>query len=106
MKMAEAAIEWVPAWWSDGEAPRGSVRVAQKKPGWSIWQACWLDVGRPLFWQSARKPSENERVLQMLLDFHAMVVRDGIDPQTLHGEMLKVEEYRQHIVEDIPGAVQ
>jgi hypothetical protein len=104
MKMSEAAIEWVPSWWSDpaeGVEP-GSVRVARKGRSWWRGAPFWLDVGSPSF--PDRDLTDVERVLQMFLDFHAMVVRDGIDPQVLHAEMLKVEEYRQQIARDIPGA--
>jgi hypothetical protein len=65
----------------------------------------WLDIGSPV---GIGKPpdagTDGRSVMQMFLDFHAMVVRDGIDPQALHAEMLKVDEYRQHIARDIEGA--
>jgi hypothetical protein len=104
MKMADAAIEWIPSWWSEGDAPHGSVRVARKEPGWFIWRACWLDIGNPLFWSGKKPPTETHRALQMFLDFHAMVVRDGVDPKVLHSEMLKIDEYRRYIANDIDGA--
>jgi hypothetical protein len=104
MKMSDAVIEWIRSWWSEPEEPHGSVRVIPKERDWSIWRACWLNIGHPLFLSGKRKPTETERVLQMFLDFHAMVVRDGIDPKTLHAEMLKVDEYRRCIAKDIEGA--
>ena len=47
---------------------------------------------------------EDRKVLMMFLDFHTLVVRDGIDPQAAHREFLKIDEYRRRISPDIPGA--
>jgi hypothetical protein len=51
-----------------------------------------------------RKLEGEEAALLVLADFHAMVVRDGINPQTAHKELCKIDEYRQYIAADIPGA--
>jgi hypothetical protein len=45
-----------------------------------------------------------EKVALMFIDFHTLVVRDGIDPQAAHREFLKIDEYRQRIAQDTPGA--
>jgi hypothetical protein len=47
---------------------------------------------------------EMEQLVQLFIDFHTMIVRDGIDPQTAHREFLKIDEYRERISPDIPGA--
>ena len=39
----------------------------------------------------------------MFVAFHAMVVRDGIDPQVVHTAFLEIDEYRA-IVGGIGGA--
>jgi hypothetical protein len=39
----------------------------------------------------------------MFVAFHAMVVRDGIDPQVAHTAFLEIDEYRA-IVDGIGGA--
>jgi hypothetical protein len=39
----------------------------------------------------------------MFVAFHAMVVRDGIDPQVVHTAFLEIDEYRA-IVDGIGGA--
>ena len=39
----------------------------------------------------------------MFIAFHAMVVRDGIDPQVVHTTFLEIDEYRA-IVDGIGGA--
>jgi hypothetical protein len=48
--------------------------------------------------------SEHEQATQILIDFHTMVVRDGIDPQRAHQEFLKIDEYRRLITRNIEGA--
>lgn len=45
-----------------------------------------------------------DRVQQMFIVFHTLVVRDGIDPQRAHREFLKIAEYRRKISADIEGA--
>ena len=48
--------------------------------------------------------SLSEKVMMMFIDFHTVVVGDGIDPQNAHREFLKIDEYRKRISPDIPGA--
>ncbi|MBI2240313.1 MAG: hypothetical protein HYU59_05855 [Magnetospirillum gryphiswaldense] len=45
-----------------------------------------------------------ERETLLFVDFHTLVVRDGVDPQRAHAEFCKVVEYRKRISPDIPGA--
>jgi len=51
-----------------------------------------------------QEASDAERLTMMLLDFHTMVVRDGIDPQVAHRAFLEIDEYRRVIAPDIEGA--
>ena len=44
------------------------------------------------------------KAMRLFLDFHALVVRSGINPQDAHREFLKIDEYRRRIDRDIPGA--
>ena len=39
------------------------------------------------------------KALMMMIDFHKLVVRDGIDPQAAHQQFLKIDEYRR-LVDD------
>jgi len=43
------------------------------------------------------------KAMMMFIDFHTLVVRDGIEPQAAHREFLKIEEYRKRISPDIGG---
>jgi hypothetical protein len=40
----------------------------------------------------------------IFIEFNAMVVRDGINPQEAHRAFLAIDEYRTHIAPDIDGA--
>ena len=52
---------------------------------------------------SFAEASDSERIIQMFVAFHAMVVRDGLDPQVVHTAFLEIDEYRA-IVDGIGGA--
>ena len=45
-----------------------------------------------------------QSVAAVFIEFHTMVVRDGIHPQVAHAEFLKIDEYAETIALDIPGA--
>lgn len=45
-----------------------------------------------------------EAIAQLFIDFHTIVVGDGVDPQETHAAFLAIEEYRATISPDIPGA--
>jgi hypothetical protein len=51
-----------------------------------------------------RKGPLANKVMKMFIDFHTLVVRDGIDPQAAHREFLKIDEYRKRISPDTPRA--
>ena len=69
-------------------------RVGWTRPFASCFGACDL---------SFAEASDSERIIQMFVAFHAMVVRDGIDPQVVHTALLEIDEYRA-IVDGIGGA--
>ncbi len=47
---------------------------------------------------------EWQRIAMLFIEFHTLVVRDKIDPQAAHEAFLAIDEYRQKIALDIPGA--
>jgi hypothetical protein len=59
--------------------------------------ACYVD---------RREMTLAQKVMMMFIDFHTLVVRDGIDPQAAHREFLKIDEYRNRISPDTDGAAQ
>jgi hypothetical protein len=51
-----------------------------------------------------RKASDLRRAMLMFIHFNTLTVRDGLDPQKVHGAFLKIEEYRQRIAPDVMEA--
>lgn len=93
MKYADAMIAW---------EPNGAIKVGPwpDTAGWSeafplTSGACYAEVRKMTGWQA---------VAMMLLDFHAVVVRDGVSPQAAHEAFLAIDEYRARISPDIAGA--
>src|SRR6202166_2890155 len=81
MKLAEIMYAWTPATW-ESSPTAGQVRVGvhPDRVGWtrpfaSCLGACDL---------SFAEASDSERIIHMFVAFHAMVVRDGLDPQVVH----------------------
>ena len=51
-----------------------------------------------------RQMSSDQQVAQIFIDFHTLVVRDGVDVQAVHRAFLKIDEFRRSIAPDILGA--
>ncbi len=47
---------------------------------------------------------DERKVMMMFIDFHTLIVRDGINPEAAHRQFLKINEYRCRISLDIKGA--
>ncbi len=98
--MSEYTIDtWMVAW-NPGEP--GSVEVG-------CWPdltglSCRLDFTTGCCELVRHKWPEDRKVMMMFIDFHTLIVRDGVDPQTAHREFLKIDEYRRRISPDIDGA--
>lgn len=87
-------VGWNPVGWG-GKWVDGSVEVGPwpDKTGWSdkyrfTTGCCWLERSS---WGCT------EKVLQMFIDFHSMIVRDGIIPADAHLEFMKISEYRSRV---------
>lgn len=48
--------------------------------------------------------SYEKQIMMMFIDFHTLVVCDGIDPQAAHRQFLNIKEYRRRIARAIDGA--
>lgn len=51
-----------------------------------------------------RQANFESRKAMVFIDFAHLVVRDGIDPIKLHHLLLDIEEYRDGVSNDMPGA--
>lgn len=69
--------------------------------GGEVDVVAWPDVEGACF-SATDKLNSDEVVAQVFIDFHTLVVRDGIDPLKAHAEFMKIDEYRERISEDIP----
>lgn len=50
----------------------------------------------------AKSASEADNKIQMLLDFHHAVVRDGVPLDQVHAAFWNIDEYRQCMARDVP----
>lgn len=103
MKACSAVIVWTPDSEGIPEESRGKVEVR-------TLQSC-RDWTKPAYSRSCgailreiRSLRGDESVMRLFIDFHTLVVRDGIDPKTAHEAFLAIDEYRQRIAYDISGA--
>ena len=99
--LKEIMIAWTPVGFED-RTTCGGVKVGRwpDKTKWSdgylmTCGACDFD---------RQKMSKHELEKMMFIDFHTLVVRDGINPKDAHKEFLKINEYRKLISPDIVGA--
>lgn len=86
---------------SSDSPPIGAVKIGPwDKKGW--WDAYESSGG--CCDEDYRNGDLSYKVMLMFITFHTLVVRDGIDPQILHREFLKIGEYRRRIAVDLDGA--
>lgn len=103
MRAYEALIAWTPkSWESDRWIPGCKVGplTHADDPDWT-WPYAFTGGAAYL---DRRKLQGHESVKLLFVDFHTIVVRDGVDLQAAHEAFLAIEEYRQTISRDIAGA--
>lgn len=100
MKAKEALISWTPNADDINRSVKGQVDVRHpvylggEKERDHLYNSGSSCIER-------RKLEGREAALLVLADFHAMVVRDGIDPKVAHKELCKIDEFRAYISPDI-----
>jgi hypothetical protein len=57
--------------------------------------ACYLEIHRM---------PKAAQIARLFIDFNTVVVRDGVPVEAAHREFLKIDEYRDYISPDTPGA--
>lgn len=103
MKASQALIAYTPSTWSVGST------VGQVKIGPLLgeddadWTAPYAYTGGAAF-TATRDLPEWQQIAMLFIEFHTIVVRDGIDPQVAHAAFLAIDEYRERIAPDVPGA--
>lgn len=106
MRATKAMIAYTPTFWLDGpkSKTRGQVQIG---PLLNAGDADWtkpyaFTVGAKDIARRHYPPDRSRAAL--FIDFHTMVVRDGIDPQVAHRAFLLIDEYRNAISPDTKGA--
>jgi hypothetical protein len=91
MKAIEAMITWEPA---DSGGPGRVLVIRHADPDYGRSEDLGLQMSMGSCDAEWEEMSDRDRVLQLFLQFHSMVVYDGIDPQIAHREFSKIDEFR------------
>lgn len=104
MKGTQALIAWSPT--GDDSPSAGRVEVgrlvASDEPDWT---APYRYTGGAVYVRR-RKFGPAESTAQVFIDFHTLVLRDGLLPAVVHEAFLAIDEYAEGISPDIRGARQ
>jgi hypothetical protein len=106
MKAHEAVIVWTPRLKKDRYLTKdysdtiGKVRIEK---GGGAWTLAYSHSGGACM-ATVEAMRGIKSIVRVFIDFHTVVVRDGIDPQVAHAEFLKIDEYAEHMSPDIRGA--
>lgn len=107
LKAQEALIAWTPArepwldWTASGQIKVGPLLPDRYAPDWTKPYACTGGACETRI----QKMRGMKSVAQLFIDFHTIVVRDGLDPKHVHEAFLNIKEYRERISPDIDGAL-
>lgn len=108
MKTKDALIAWTPDQeWHGDDPSRGRVEVGPLLTDgvrdWTLHPFRYDMTGGAAHVDRRTMPAW-QAIAMLFIDFHTMVVRDGIHPQVAHEAFLKIDEYRERIAPDIAGA--
>ena len=103
MEAREALIAWTPAHLAN-DPTAGQIKIGLLlSEGDRDWTAPYASTGGAAYKERRTLPDDTS-ALMAFVDFHTVVVRDGIDPQVAHQAFLAIDEYRERISPDITGA--
>ena len=95
--------DWMVAWTPD-EPETVEVGPWPDRTDWSCRPGHRLSFTTGCCELARHEWPADRKVMMMFIDFHTLIVRDGIDPQAAHREFLKIDEYVRRISPDIEGA--
>jgi len=102
MPMAEALIAWTPSDW-DRYPTAGQVRVGPlQRERDADWAKGFSHTAGAAFVE-VRSVTGEAAKLRAFLEFHTLVVRDGIPLADAHREFLKIEEYAAGVAPELEG---
>jgi hypothetical protein len=85
-----------------GEKTRGQIKIGPLlSKGDPNWPDCYAFTGGAAFIKQ-RTNKGDTLLAQLFIDFHTIVVRDGIDPLVAHRAFLAIGEYREAMSPDCP----
>lgn len=103
MKAHEALIAWTPADEVNeptaGQVKVGNLLVDESKD----WTKPYTHTGGAAY-SSRRELRGAESIMCVFIDFHSLVVGDGLDPNIVHDAFLVIDEFAERISPDIQGA--
>lgn len=102
MKAKDALIAWTPSWDVD-DPTAGKVKVGPMPEFPSDWSKPYSFTGGAAH-TDRRSMVGAEAALMVFVDFQTLVIRDGIDPAAAHEAFLAIDEYRERLAPDTPGA--
>jgi hypothetical protein len=103
LRFRDALIAWTPAHYRESPLA-GQILVTRLGHDIRVDQAGRHAMTGGAAYVKVRNMRGSEAVAQVFIDFHTIVVRDGLDPVTVHRAFLNIEEYRDRISPDIEGS--
>lgn len=105
MKASEAMIAWTPNFDHEDDNPtKGQVRVGPlvdaDTPDWT--QGFTMTGGAA--YVARREMPEWQQIAMVFIDWQTLVFGYKVDPEVAHQAFLGIDEYRQRIAPDLPGA--
>jgi hypothetical protein len=102
MKITEADVVWTRA---TEPAPEGGTSALSGTVRAGNARGATVGFWRPALSISIRAEDDpTTQLLSLFVLFNTLVIRDGIDPNRAHEAFLAIDEYRQTISPEIPGA--
>lgn len=105
MKATDAIVVWTPVRAEEAAHP-GSIRVELRGSGWARTRGDFWMPATSLgeFGTVSTKGDKTKQLLAMFILFNTVTVRDGVSVENAHKAFLQIDEYRQTISPDAPGA--
>jgi len=97
MKYQKALIAWTP----DTDQIRVGRLIPERGPDWSLR---YEYTGGAAYTGLRDCDDKTFRDMMLFIEFHSIVVRDKVPVDAAHKAFLKIDEYRERIAQDIPGA--
>ncbi len=102
MKFADALIAWTPANYESKTA--GQIKVGELlRDGQADWTKPYAMTGGAAY-AEVRDLKGADATARVFIDYHHIVVRDGLDPRVAHDAFITIDEFAEALAEDIPGA--